>query len=309
MDEGVLPDVIQRDFPCYGNGCGETFRSRKDCEIHYNAKHRHVCSVCKKTFYSQHLLELHVQETHDTFFAVMSQKKPMYECFVETCKVKFNGEDERFTHCIEQHKDKRPFYFPRSKSLNQPPTTIKTQPSSTNTSASTPTESDVPVDFDDSDIHVADGLPAPALETSHKKTSKSGTGGKNNMHISFGHKAVKFIPRQTFAMAKKKPSISQTQNSSNEEKMDLSEMQDALSEFSSNPMKSCAAGVINLPDKEKMMIVDPEYFESLQKVSDSLLPKSVETDANAIASENAEKRKWEQQDGEKICDTKKLKLN
>lgn len=35
------------------------------------------CSVCRKILPSAHLLDLHVSENHDSFFAVKAEKQPM----------------------------------------------------------------------------------------------------------------------------------------------------------------------------------------------------------------------------------------
>ena len=66
-------DVLHADFEqfsCLAPGCQATFTQLIDSEAHYNAKHRHACSVCGKSLPSNHLLELHVMENHDTFFQV-----------------------------------------------------------------------------------------------------------------------------------------------------------------------------------------------------------------------------------------------
>jgi hypothetical protein len=47
------------------------FSQLLDSEAHYNAVHRHACSVCKKSLPSAHLLELHVTESHDSYFQVL----------------------------------------------------------------------------------------------------------------------------------------------------------------------------------------------------------------------------------------------
>lgn len=68
---------------CAVPGCKFSTDSLLDFENHYNATHRYSCSQCKKVLPSPHLLDLHIQEKHDSFFAVMALKKP------SVCKKKF----------------------------------------------------------------------------------------------------------------------------------------------------------------------------------------------------------------------------
>lgn len=44
---------------------------------HYNSYHRFTCSQCSKSLPSSHLLDLHLMEAHDAFFAAQAEKKPM----------------------------------------------------------------------------------------------------------------------------------------------------------------------------------------------------------------------------------------
>jgi len=91
-------------FNCSIPGCLETFESLLAFEGHYNLKHKYVCGTCRKQLPSPHLLDLHVSETHDSYFAVLAEKKPMYRCFVEDCDAKYLTMKERHSHCIEAHK-------------------------------------------------------------------------------------------------------------------------------------------------------------------------------------------------------------
>ncbi|XP_023323226.1 uncharacterized protein LOC111697435 [Eurytemora carolleeae] len=95
-----------QEFSCQVPGCQERFKQLYQCEQHYNAAHKHSCSVCKKSLPSNHLLELHLQENHDSFFSVLAEKKPSFQCFLPTCDVKFWGPEERRDHAISSH------YFP-----------------------------------------------------------------------------------------------------------------------------------------------------------------------------------------------------
>lgn len=45
--------------------------------MHYNSNHRYVCAECNKCLPNPRFLDIHIQETHDSFFQVLSMKQPM----------------------------------------------------------------------------------------------------------------------------------------------------------------------------------------------------------------------------------------
>ena len=98
-------------FSCQAPGCTKTFSQLIESELHYNAVHRHSCSVCRKSLPSPHLLELHIQETHDSFFAVMSERKASYQCFLPTCAHVTWNPEERHEHVVSEHKFPPDFRF------------------------------------------------------------------------------------------------------------------------------------------------------------------------------------------------------
>lgn len=57
--------------------CKQRFDSVFAYESHYNALHRFLCAQCSKNLPSAHLLDLHLSEKHDSFFAVLSERQPM----------------------------------------------------------------------------------------------------------------------------------------------------------------------------------------------------------------------------------------
>ncbi|OXU24672.1 hypothetical protein TSAR_007238 [Trichomalopsis sarcophagae] len=100
-DEEELCHQLLESFQC--NACPEIFDNLFDYQLHYNDLHHLVCSECKKKRPTARLLEIHVQETHDSFFQVMAKKQPMYQCFVTHCDVKFKDHLERRNHCRKVH--------------------------------------------------------------------------------------------------------------------------------------------------------------------------------------------------------------
>uniref|UniRef100_A0A3B1K7F9 Zinc finger protein 511 n=1 Tax=Astyanax mexicanus TaxID=7994 RepID=A0A3B1K7F9_ASTMX len=65
------------EFRCHITSCKQLFDTLEGYEHHYNSLHRHVCSNCKRSFPSNHLLDIHIQEWHDSLFQVMAEKQCM----------------------------------------------------------------------------------------------------------------------------------------------------------------------------------------------------------------------------------------
>ncbi|KAJ8687756.1 hypothetical protein QAD02_023550 [Eretmocerus hayati] len=108
-DDEELCHEVMREFPC--NACPATFQNLLDYELHYHNTHHFVCTECKKWRPTARLLEIHVLEVHDSFFKVLSEKQPMYQCFVSECKMKFNNSNERREHCQSIHQFPKSYRF------------------------------------------------------------------------------------------------------------------------------------------------------------------------------------------------------
>jgi len=117
----VLEDVEEflhqefSEFQCNAPGCFQTFNQVYESEAHYRAVHVFSCSVCKKSLPSNHLLELHIQENHDSFFSLLCERKASYECFLPTCDNKFWNSSERRDHAISSHDFPPDFRFDEAK--------------------------------------------------------------------------------------------------------------------------------------------------------------------------------------------------
>lgn len=117
----VLEDVEEflhqeyQEFQCNAPGCRLTFNQVYESEAHYRAVHTNSCSVCRKSLPSNHLLDLHIQESHDSFFSAMAEKKASYECFLPTCNIKFWTPQERRDHAITSHDFPPDFRFDATK--------------------------------------------------------------------------------------------------------------------------------------------------------------------------------------------------
>ena len=69
------------EFMCHVPGCVKVFETLVSFEDHYNTAHRYVCETCHKRLPSPHLLDLHISETHDSYFAALAERKPMVFLF------------------------------------------------------------------------------------------------------------------------------------------------------------------------------------------------------------------------------------
>ncbi|XP_063710103.1 zinc finger protein 511 [Culicoides brevitarsis] len=96
---------------CNIPGCVNIFNSAREYESHYNSVHRYTCNTCHKHLPSPHLLDLHIEETHDSFFAVTAARKPNFACYVEECCHKSIDAAARRDHCIKVHKFPHDFRF------------------------------------------------------------------------------------------------------------------------------------------------------------------------------------------------------
>ncbi|XP_050091946.1 protein lethal(2)k10201 [Anopheles aquasalis] len=109
----VPDDNHDVEICCNVPDCTFFCQSVVNYEAHYNAQHRYTCGECKKTLPNAHLLDLHLSETHDSYFAALVQagKGPMYACFLEECKYRSTDVVERRDHCIREHKFPHNFRF------------------------------------------------------------------------------------------------------------------------------------------------------------------------------------------------------
>ncbi|CAL1548755.1 unnamed protein product [Lymnaea stagnalis] len=100
-------------FICGVDGCNQTFTSVAKYESHYHNSHNFKCATCKRTFVSNFLLDIHLQENHDSYFQILSPKIDMYRCLVESCPLKFRTQELRKDHLVTQHKYPANFAFHR----------------------------------------------------------------------------------------------------------------------------------------------------------------------------------------------------
>lgn len=101
-------------------GCGIKLKGIGELESHYLSRHSATCSVCARVFPTTRLLNLHVSETHDSFFqAKVARNYPMYECLVQGCGAKFLSDSSRHQHLVDKHHFPRSFRFHVKKHASQ----------------------------------------------------------------------------------------------------------------------------------------------------------------------------------------------
>lgn len=88
------------------------FKSYDEFETHYSKFHTNRCLECRKSFPSQHLLDLHLEECHDAFTAVRREKgEHTFSCFVEGCERKCRTPQKRRLHLIDKHMYPKNYFF------------------------------------------------------------------------------------------------------------------------------------------------------------------------------------------------------
>ncbi|XP_033956173.1 zinc finger protein 511 [Pseudochaenichthys georgianus] len=109
------PTLSVSEFACHISGCSAIFSTLEEYEHHYNSLHRHVCCSCCRSLPSARLLDIHIQEWHDSLFTILSQRQDMYQCLVEGCGQKFSTSKHRKDHLIKIHKYPPDFRFDKTK--------------------------------------------------------------------------------------------------------------------------------------------------------------------------------------------------
>ncbi|XP_037321895.1 zinc finger protein 511 isoform X1 [Pungitius pungitius] len=103
------------EFACHFSSCSAVFSSLEEYEHHYNSLHRHVCCSCRRSLPSARLLDIHIQEWHDSLFTILAQRQDMYQCLVEGCGQKFRTSQHRKDHLVRIHKYPPDFRFDKTK--------------------------------------------------------------------------------------------------------------------------------------------------------------------------------------------------
>eukprot|EP00250_Pteridium_aquilinum_P026208 c3256_g1_i1 orf=362-1171(-) len=115
-----LEEEQQWNMKCPVVGCKAKLNGLKELETHFFSRHTAVCSVCSCIFPTSRLLDMHISESHDSFFqAKAARGHPMYKCLVDGCEEKFLNDASRHQHLVDKHKFPRSFKFHKKRHLSQ----------------------------------------------------------------------------------------------------------------------------------------------------------------------------------------------
>ena len=105
--------MLPRTYPCSALGCHQVFESLEECDSHYFNAHTRECRQCRAVLPNDHLLDLHISEAHDSYFAsALERGKAKYSCLIASCKSsQFECERARHRHLMEVHLYPRWFRF------------------------------------------------------------------------------------------------------------------------------------------------------------------------------------------------------
>jgi len=81
-----------------------SFATYEEYEVHYLKTHTNRCTECRKNFPTEHFLNLHIEENHDSLVSVRKERgEKTYACFVEDCDRKCSTPQKRRMHLIDKH--------------------------------------------------------------------------------------------------------------------------------------------------------------------------------------------------------------
>ena len=126
-------------FHCNIDTCNRHFQTATEYASHYAVQHRYRCATCCAVLPNSRLLDMHIEERHDSFFAAMASRKPSYKCLVHSCTTLFANSYERSLHLQTIHLFPKNFCYDRQKrtktqrrTKTKTQTKMKTNGSSTN---------------------------------------------------------------------------------------------------------------------------------------------------------------------------------
>ncbi|CAF1015661.1 unnamed protein product [Adineta steineri] len=100
-DSSINSNCFLSDDLIFCPFCTFNSNSQVDIDFHNHIHHQHQCSQCLHIFPSYFLLELHMDEIHNTYSTIQS-----YRCLIETCSKIFSNIDQRSQHINTEHYTK-----------------------------------------------------------------------------------------------------------------------------------------------------------------------------------------------------------
>ena len=120
IDIDIDTDAMMNDddaeyMYCCIDECQCRFRTTAEYASHYAVQHRHRCATCSAVLPNHRLLDMHVAERHDSYFAAMAARRPSYNCLVESCSDLFQSAHARSIHLRLVHMFPKNFCYDRQK--------------------------------------------------------------------------------------------------------------------------------------------------------------------------------------------------
>ena len=81
--------------------CTFSTDSQVNYDFHNHVHHQHVCSQCLTVFPSYFLLDLHMDELHNSYSTLR-----LYRCLIESCTQTFTSANQRAQHLHDDHHTK-----------------------------------------------------------------------------------------------------------------------------------------------------------------------------------------------------------
>lgn len=109
-----LTSTATRVMQCALAPHGQTlfFDTQEEYEVHYSKDHANRCVTCAANLPSPRLLELHIEENHNSLReALAARGEKTYGCFLEDCERKFSTPQKRRLHLIDKHLFPRTYNF------------------------------------------------------------------------------------------------------------------------------------------------------------------------------------------------------
>ncbi|CAK7891747.1 hypothetical protein CAAN1_01S06898 [[Candida] anglica] len=81
-------------------------------EAHVLSIHTHVCNQCHRSFPTETILDIHVDEVHSSYFAAKKDRgDKVYRCFEPSCTKRSSNHTKRTLHMIDKHHYPRNYRF------------------------------------------------------------------------------------------------------------------------------------------------------------------------------------------------------
>lgn len=93
-----IPGIV-----CTHNGCHQSFDSISSFNAHYES-HYSQCITCSRIFPNERIMDMHILETHSSYFRAQSERMPSYECVVQGCVYRFWSSADRDVHLRATHR-------------------------------------------------------------------------------------------------------------------------------------------------------------------------------------------------------------